>query len=110
MEYISNLEELIIKDFTVLYFYADWLNFHKKMTIMIEKVEESKEFNFLAIDIDDFKPLCRKYKIESIPTVVAFYKGKEVGRLVGITLTSAFKTFFREIYIKCKGESNEESK
>ena len=83
---------------SAFYFYASWMPFHKKMTIMISKIEEKyKDIAFYAIDTDHFKGLCKRYDIQEIPTVVIKKQGNEVKRVVGLTLTSAFKTVFNDI-------------
>ena len=90
-----------------LYFYASWMPYHKRMMVMIDKIEQKyKNIEFIAIDVDFFKNLCKRFKIESIPTVVIFLNGKELNRINGLPLTSAFKTTFVDI---CKniGDFNE---
>ena len=116
MIFITNESELKFGTGTVaLYFYADWLQFHKKMMIMISKVEESNpNINFFAIDIESFKNYCTRFKVTSIPTVLILGDGgKEVDRIVGLTMTKAFKKVFSDIDCKYKvtnkGENNEES-
>ncbi len=98
MIFITHESDLLLNDKkAALYFYASWMPFHKKMMIMISKVEEKyKDIVFYAIDIDFFKSLCSRYKIEEIPTVVII-NNKEIKRLVGLPLTSAFKSAFSDI-------------
>jgi thioredoxin-like negative regulator of GroEL len=80
------------------YFYASWMPFHKKMTAMISKIEEKhKDVIFYAIDTDHFKGLCKRFDIKEIPTVLVKKENKEVKRVVGLVLTSAFKSIFRDI-------------
>jgi len=110
MIFITNEDELKINNgLTALYFYADWLPFHKKMKIMIDKVEDIyKDINFLAIDIDSFKTSCVRFSIESIPTVLILNNdGKELKRIVGLTMTSAFKKAFNDVN---KGSNDKKSK
>ena len=87
MIFITNEDELKIDNgLTALYFYADWLPFHKKMKIMFDKVEDIyKDINFLSIDIDSFKTSCIRFKIESIPTVLLLNNN-------GSLFASAFET------------------
>lgn len=83
-----------------LYFYSTWMPFHTKFLTMISKIEEKyKEISFLAVDVDEFKSQCIRFNIDSIPTVLIFKNGKEVKRIVGLTLTSAFKSAFADICI-----------
>lgn len=81
-----------------LYFYAAWMPYHKKMMVMIDKMEQKhKEIEFLAIDVDHFKGLCKRFNIESIPTILIVNKGEELKRINGLILTSALKSAFGDI-------------
>lgn len=99
MFFLVKEEELDINQpLIALYFYASWLPFHKKMMLMIEKIE--KKFNnikFIAINTDLFKSLNKRYSITNIPTVVILKDGKDVKRINGIVLTSAFRSAFVDI-------------
>lgn len=82
----------------VLYFYASWMPFHKKMMIMIGKMENKyKDINFFAIDVDYFRGLCKRFNIESVPTVLILEYGAEKKRINGLVMTSAFKSIFADI-------------
>ena len=81
-----------------LYFYAPWMPFHKKFLTMIGKMEEKhKNVTFSAVDVDEFSSQCRRFSIDSIPTVLILKDGKEVKRINGLTLTSAFRSAFADI-------------
>lgn len=88
------------KGITGIYFYAQWLIFHKKMKIMIEKVEQqNKNIKFYAVDIDSFPNLCKRFAVDSIPTIVITGDdGAELDRIDGVPLTSAFRKTFADIY------------
>ncbi len=94
----SNLENS--KGITGIYFYAQWLILHKKMKIMVEKVElQNKNIKFYAVDIDSFPSLCKRFSIDSIPTIVITGDGgSELDRIDGMPLTSAFRKTFADIY------------
>jgi len=86
-----------------LYFYASWMPYHKKMMIMLDKMEEkNKNIEFIAIDTDHFKVLCKRFNIDSIPTVLLLKNGKELKRITGLVLTSAFRSAFADI---CNSET-----
>jgi thiol-disulfide isomerase/thioredoxin len=99
MKVITSEEELSIgQGVQSLYFYASWMPQHKKMLIMIDKVQEKyKDIEFIAIDVDHFKGLCKRFTIESIPMVLVFKDGAEAQRIAGITLTGAFRSAFADI-------------
>jgi thioredoxin-like negative regulator of GroEL len=91
---LTNDQDLILQDkLTILYFYASWMPFHKKMHSMLLKMEEKYDFQFVAIDIDYFKSFLTRFKITSIPTVIGVYNGKELNRITGVILTSVLKAF-----------------
>jgi len=64
--------------------------------------DKYKDINFFAIDTDHFRGLCKRFNIESIPTVIILEDGYEVKRINGIVLTSAFRSAFADI---CRTES-----
>jgi len=100
MIFITNEKDLVFKDkIYALYFCATWMPYQKKMLTMIDKIEQKyKDVVFYAIDVDSFKNVCTRFAIKAIPTIVVFLRGKEVKRINGIVLTSAFKAAFVDIY------------
>jgi len=97
MIFISEESDLNFDRMCVLYFYASWVPYNKKMLIMIDKMEQKySNINFFAINTDNFKQLCKRFSINSVPTVIIFDK-KEVKRITGLVLTSAFKSAFADI-------------
>jgi thiol-disulfide isomerase/thioredoxin len=99
MQFILHEEDLSFKsEIQSLYFYASWMPYHKKMLLMIEKMEEKyKNIDFFAIDVDQFKGLCKRFSIESIPTVLLIKSGEENKRINGLVMTSAFRSVFADI-------------
>ncbi|HSX12697.1 MAG TPA: thioredoxin [Rhabdochlamydiaceae bacterium] len=67
-------------------FYADWCGPCRMLTPILEKV--AKDFNGKAtvakLDIDKAQKTASSFQITSIPTLILFRNGKEVGRLVGL--------------------------
>ena len=97
MIFISEESDLKFDKMCALYFYASWVPYNKKMLIMIDKMEQKySDVNFFAINVDNFKQLCKRFAINSVPTVVIFDK-KELKRITGLVLTSAFKSAFADI-------------
>lgn len=99
MNFLNQDIDLVISNkVQCLYFYASWMPYHKKMIHMISKMEEKyKNIEYIAIDVDFFKNLCKRFNIESIPTVLILKSGKEIKKINGLVLTSAFKTAFSDI-------------
>lgn len=108
MEFLTSEANFAVKDgLQSLYFYATWMPFHKKMLLMIDKVQQKhKNIEFIGIDVDHFKGFCKRFEIDSIPTVLILKGGIQVKRIQGITMTSAFKSAFADI---CDlGDNNEQ--
>lgn len=101
MKFLTTEEDLNFDNANqALYFYSSWMPYHKKMMVMISKIEEKyKDIQFFGIDVDHLPGMCKRFNIESIPTVIIMIEnGKEYKRINGLVLTSAFKSAFADIY------------
>lgn len=99
MFYLTKEQDFKLEKLQILYFYASWIPFHKRISLMLEKIEEKNpEIEFLAIDIDTFKTFIKRFKLESLPTIIMFKNGKESKRVIGLILTSAFRSIVNKIY------------
>jgi len=83
------LEGLVVADF-----WASWCPPCREMNPIFKKVsEEMKEkANFLKIDVDSHDALSKKYKIESIPTILILKDGKVVDKRVGVLTAGELKS------------------
>lgn len=101
MIFITSESEIKLNNnLQAIYFYASWVPFHKKMLVMIEKMEDKfKNISFIAIDVDHFKNQCKRFNINSVPTISILDSGKEVKRVEGLILTSAFKRVLADICV-----------
>ena len=64
---------------------------------LIEQLsEEMPETKFAKVNVDDELDLVRKYKVESIPTLLIFDDGKEVKRMIGALPKAAIKQFIED--------------
>ena len=87
----------------ILYFYTIWLPFKRKTLLMLEKAEEKyKDIAFFAIDVDHFPSFCKRFQIDTIPTVLFMVGGKEVKRISEVWETQLFMGAFADI---CNPES-----
>jgi len=78
---INNSHKLVVVDF-----FAEWCMPCLMLAPVIEDLAETesmKEVKFAKINIDDNQELARKHNITSIPCLIVFKKGKEVGRIIG---------------------------
>jgi thioredoxin 1 len=85
-----------IQDGVVLVdFYADWCGPCRMMTPVLEKV--AKEVKGKAVigklDIDKAQKIASQFQVTSIPTLILYKNGKEVGRLVGLRDAATVKNF-----------------
>ena len=76
----ENFKELI-KEKTLVDFYANWCGPCKMIAPELEKVESSVKV--VKVDVDEFEDIAREYGVMSIPTLVLFNNGKEVKRTIG---------------------------
>lgn len=68
----------------VVDFWAEWCGPCRMLGPVLEKASELlTQAKFCKLNVDDAVSLAQQYGISSIPCVVVFYKGKEVGRHVG---------------------------
>lgn len=79
-----------------VYFTADWCAPSKKqepiLNILADKYRGSVDF--YKVDADASKALVSKYGVKSVPTMVLFYKGTELDRLVGLSSKVELDDFF----------------
>lgn len=85
-----------IKDGVVLVdFYADWCGPCRMMTPVLEKVAKDVKGKAVIgkLDIDKAQKIASEFQVTSIPTLILYRNGKEVGRLVGLRDANAVKDF-----------------
>lgn len=91
----ENFETEISSGLTLVDFYADWCGPCRMLTPVLEEVaKEVKDKAVIAkIDIDKAQKTASTFQVTSIPTLVLFKEGKEVGRLVGLRDKDTIKDF-----------------
>ena len=79
-EEIINSEELTIVDFS-----ATWCMPCRMLAPILEQVADKMDnVNFYNLDIDDNEDIAKRYRIFSVPTLLAFKEGKMIDSLVGL--------------------------
>lgn len=79
-------EEIIkAEGLTVVDFSATWCMPCRMLAPILEQVADRKEnVSFYNIDIDDSEEIAKRYRIFSVPTLLAFKEGKVIDSLVGL--------------------------
>ena len=74
-------EKLVVVDFT-----AKWCGPCRKITPFMEEIAKTYEdsVEVVKVDVDQSKPLAKKYTIRSIPAVLFFKNGDVVETIVGV--------------------------
>jgi thioredoxin 1 len=91
----ENFNEGIKKGLTLVDFYADWCGPCRMLTPVLEKVARNVagKATVAKIDIDEAQATAANFQVTSIPTLILFKDGKEVGRLVGLRDEDAIQKF-----------------
>src|SRR5690348_16190528 len=74
-------------------FYADWCGPCRMMTPVLERVATESKAVIAKLDIDSAQSVAGNYQVTSVPTLILFKEGKEVGRLVGLRDAETVKEF-----------------
>jgi thioredoxin 1 len=74
-------------------FYADWCGPCRMMTPVLEKVAQEGKAVIAKVDIDSAQSIAGNFRVTSIPTLILFKDGEEVGRLVGLRDAETIKEF-----------------
>lgn len=81
----------------VFEFSATWCGPCRMMKPIMEDVSDKYKGKilFYQIDVDSAEELAEKFDITAVPTMVAFEKGKEVGRTSGYQEFDEFEEFLK---------------
>ena len=78
---IENSDKISILDFS-----ASWCSPCKALEPAFGALsDEMKNYNFYEIDVDKEYELARRFEIMSVPTIIVFKKGLELGRINGFS-------------------------
>lgn len=66
-------------------FWAAWCGPCKMLMPIIEEIAHSQDsIKVCKVNVDDESQLAMKYKVMTIPTLIAFKDGEVVGKLIGV--------------------------
>ena len=68
---------------TFVDFFAEWCPPCKILKPMLEKTCKDNGFNFISINVDENAAISEEYKVQGIPYVVLFLKGKKAFDFTG---------------------------
>lgn len=77
---VENKEGVVVVDF-----FATWCGPCKMLSPVFSSLGEEMKFktDFLKVDIDESENLARRFKVNTVPTVIIFENGQEMDRLIG---------------------------
>ena len=92
-----DFEEIINnEDLTIIDFSATWCMPCRMLAPILEQVaDKMPEVSFYNLDIDDNEEIAKRYRIFSVPTLLAFKEGKVIDSLVGLNSYDEVLSFVR---------------
>ena len=92
------LEKAIVKGVVIADFWADWCMPCLMMAPVFEEMAEKfkGKISFVKVNVDDNQKLAEKFKVQSIPTTIAFKNGKEHDRMIGAMYADDFEDFLKK--------------
>jgi putative thioredoxin len=90
----ASQQKLIIVDF-----WATWCGPCKQLQPLLEKYTHAAQgkINLITVDIDKNRPIAEQLRIQTVPTVFAFYQGQPIDAFQGTIPESQLKAWFEKI-------------
>lgn len=97
MNSITKLSE-ISSGLCVLKFGATWCGPCKRLNPIVEKLAgEFTDIVFQAVDVDEGPEVGKQFSVRSVPTLVFLRDGKEVDRVIGMSLIDPLRKKLRDL-------------
>lgn len=76
-------------------FWADWCGPCLMLSPVLEKVihEQAGKIALAKLEVDDNMRVAGRYRVRGFPTVIAFFRGEEVGRFTGAQPAHVIRDF-----------------
>lgn len=86
MDSVNDFDELInSEELTIIDFSATWCMPCRMLAPILEQVADKLDYvSFYNLDIDENEEIAKRYRIFSVPTLMAFKQGKVIDSLVGL--------------------------
>jgi putative thioredoxin len=106
-EAVEKLEREVIepsmKNLVLLDFWAEWCGPCKQLSPVLEKIAEdyaAKGVKLVKIDVDQDKVIAAQFRVQSIPTVYAFYQGQPIADLTNYRTEGQLKRILDQLIEK----------
>ena len=81
MKELSSIEELNKDKISIIKFGAIWCGSCREIQFKLENLISSfPSLDFWSLDVDEHLDIADSYKVNELPVVIAFKKGKEISR------------------------------
>lgn len=80
----DNFKNYIMGDKVLVDFFANWCGPCKMLSPILEELNEERgDVKIIKVDVDECENLSRQFGVMSIPTLIMFKNGNEVGKQIG---------------------------
>ena len=90
----ENFESEIKKGFVLVDFYADWCGPCKALAPILEELED---ISVLKINTEEHTDLAVSFGVMSIPTLILFKDGEQVGKNVGFMSKEELESWIKSL-------------
>jgi thioredoxin 1 len=100
----TNWESEVLKSEKPVFvdFWAEWCGPCRMVGPVVEQISQSHAdtLKVVKLNVDENQEIAMKYGIQSIPSLLIFNKGKEIGRTIGAASKDAYLKFINDSLAK----------